>query len=253
MWINLEDSEISAIVAAVGEGAIANKLLARPWAGTGEFVAAAERKKKKRYFVEQEGVIDRREFGAYVMCWRWVSEKEAGLPTSFEQIYLSDETYRLLKAIPNFRVNDSERTDRRFIVTGDFGGYSWEFVAFSQMWWVHFKRSGTTEWLHSQKWSGETEAFKISLDEALRGVATAITRASPGLGDKGLLRHSLAWRRQVDQYVLGEISKEVARMYLGSPIERVEADAVGHRAAMVELDPSVNSFWGPVFSDERSG
>jgi hypothetical protein len=252
MWINLEDAEISAIVAAVGDGAIANKLLARPSAGTGAFVAAAEKKTKKRISVEEEGVIDRRVLGAYVMCWMWISERDAGLPMSFEPFFLSDASVRVLRAIPSFHVEDLKRNDRRFIVEGRFGDHSWTFVAFSKMWWVHFNRSGTTEWLHSEKWLGVSEDYEMSDEEALLSVATAITRASPGLNDRRTLRHSLTWRRQLDQYVFGEISGEVAKGFLDSTLSRVEADADRHRLSMLDLDPSGKSFWGPVYFDEWS-
>ena len=171
---------------------------------------------------------------------------------SFEPFYLSDEAVRVLKAIPKFYVEDLKRNDRRFIVKGRFGDHAWTFVAFSKMWWVHFDRSGATEWLHSEKWLGESEAYEMSDDEALLSVADAITRASAGLNDRRTLRHSLTWRRQLDQYVLGEISKEVASAFLDSTLSRVEADAVRHRLAMLSLDPSGNRFWGPVYPDEWS-
>jgi hypothetical protein len=127
----------------------------------------------------------------------------------------------MLKAIPNPKVHDSQRTDRRFIVTVNFGEHPFEFAAFSQMW-EHFKRSGTTEWLHSQKWPGEAEAFKRSLDEVLRCVATAIPARRLGWGEKGLPRKSLTCRRQLTN----KVSTRSPKSLLRGTIERVETDPV---------------------------
>jgi hypothetical protein len=253
MWVNLDDSEISAIVAAVGEGAVANKLLARPWAGTGAFVAAAEKKKKKHFIVEEEGVIERQQFGAWVMCWKWISEKKAGLPTSFEHFYLSDDVAKMLKSIPKFRVEEIEHSHGRLVARGAFSGHSWTFTARSKMWSVVFHRSETCEWLHSEKWSGDAEACEMSQEQALRNIAAAITHASLGPGNRRLLRHSLSWRRHVEQCMFGEIPKEHAHIFMGGTLEELEADVKRHRLAMLELDASGNRFWGPVCPDADLG
>lgn len=90
MWVELTDAEVATVIAAVREGSVVDKLCAHPDPRTGAFVGAAERNDLPNIHVEDFGLIRRYESGAYVMCWRWVSEKEAGLATSHEPIGLSE-------------------------------------------------------------------------------------------------------------------------------------------------------------------
>lgn len=134
MWVNLDNSEIASIVAALGEGTAVDKLLARPHAGTGEFVAAAERKAGEQITVEDDGIIDRWPLGAYVMSWMWVSEKEAKLPMSYEWLNPGDELVSPMRALDRFRINKLDYGDDSTTVSGEFADYLWHFEQTTTNW-----------------------------------------------------------------------------------------------------------------------
>lgn len=86
MWIDLTDAEAAAVIEAMdGKGSVVDKLCARPCEGTGAFVAAAERSAISNVQIERFGVVKRDADGAYVMCWRRITNQEAELADNREQ------------------------------------------------------------------------------------------------------------------------------------------------------------------------
>jgi hypothetical protein len=58
MWIDLTDAEAAAVVVAMREGSVVDKLSTRPAADTGAFLAAAERNGLPEVDVDGYGVAD---------------------------------------------------------------------------------------------------------------------------------------------------------------------------------------------------
>ncbi|MFS2150812.1 hypothetical protein [Rhizobium sp. Rhizsp42] len=158
MWVNLDNSEVASIVAALGEGTAVDKLLARPHKGTGEFVAAAERKAGAQIAVEDDGIIDRCPLGAYVMSWMWVSEQDAGLPMSYEWLNLPDELVASMKALDRFRINELNDEGGK-TAWGQFADYEWHFEQTATKW----KMSATSyvnghEFVHGERMTEEVNS-----------------------------------------------------------------------------------------------
>lgn len=159
MWVNLDNSEIASIVAALGEGAAVDKLLARPHAGTGEFVAAAERKATEEIFVEGDGIVDRRPLGAYVMTWMWVSEQDAGLPMSYEWLNLPDDLVASMKALDRFRIKEFDDKGESKTAWGQFADYEWHFEQTPTKWKVSATSYVTGhEFVHGERMTVEVNS-----------------------------------------------------------------------------------------------
>lgn len=152
MWVNLNDAEVAAVVAAMRKGSVVDKLCARPVLGSGAFLEVAKR--NQDISVDESGTIIRGELGAYVMCWQWVSEKETGVPTAYESFGISCELASRLKARKSFRLESlTAPTDVTVEARGEYGGFSWFYEEFMNHWRLTLTdlSDGRHSWMYSEE------------------------------------------------------------------------------------------------------
>jgi len=253
MWIDLDDAEIGKIIEAVGSGSVVDKLSRRPHRLTGTFTAAAETKAKElgeNLVVEEAGIIDRGNFGAYVMAWLWVTDKEANVPISFEDIDVSRETRKMADQLSSFRVLENRSNPDQVHYVGEMNGYEWHFVTMGTVWMLSAsdKISARGGWLHIEEWRPGKAANLMNVDS----IYSSIVKSLHGLVINGIKSWTafqpLVWRKHLELYAFGAMTLERA-----SALMDVDGDVLKAKAASVkeQIEESrrngvAASFAGPV-------
>jgi hypothetical protein len=230
MWVELTDAEVATILAAVQDHSVVNKLCARPDQGTGAFVKAAERDDLPNVYVDDFGVVQRGEFGAYVMCWRWITEKEAGLPTAYEPLGISAEVAHRLKAFEDFQLGSINRVDERLEADGRYQKFTWHFQHLSSHWRIVFQdpEQNRHDWMYSGQWSDDDTLHPdLMMSLIIRGIEKFTER-----GPDPAVKEQLPWRMHLESYIYGGLKRaNLERRFIVSPID-VDEHAEAHRAAM---------------------
>lgn len=171
MWVELSNDEIDLVIDALGEGPLADRLRVRPHRQTGAFTKAAEEKAagKDELVIETSGIIDRYDFGAYVMSWIWVSDEEAGVPTSFDGFIVTDEIRNLFENLRSFRITDLDFSTTAIIANGKMDNYDWKFETSGQVWILTaFTESNAADWLHIEEWKLGTPSRSMTSTDVFR-------------------------------------------------------------------------------------
>jgi hypothetical protein len=248
MWVELESAEIDTIIAAIGNGPIVDKLLARPPLNTGAFVKAAERKADIGLEIEQVGIIDRGEFGAYVMSWLWVTDAEAGVPTNWKEFGVSSELSEKLRSLDGFGVSKFERNDGMPQVDGVFENYEWSLEISSLSWRVVAanKRGLGPTWTYSEQRAQIDQGKYVGFDEALSLIELALSNLAHQDRDHWCYEDDddvdPDRRIMLEKFVFGEITGKAAALHLNvSPAEMVPLAAMFREKFMALRDGNLFS------------
>lgn len=235
MWVDLTDAEVAAVIAAMREGSVVDKLCTRPALGTGAFLEAANRKADDDIYVEDYGVVQRDAFGAYVMCWQWVSEKEAGVPTAYEPLGISCEIATRLKARRSFRLEGLEYpTNKKVEARGEYGGFSWLYEAFKSHWRLTFNDPNNLRhsWMFSERLPEDEYHSKDLMILSWLRAFDAFDQRGPDPAHK----ISVAFRAELEAFIYGDSSlASLKRFYVASP-ESILSYADFHRSTMAHAE-----------------
>ena len=218
MWVELATAEIDTIISALGDGIIVDKLLARPPLTTGAFVDAAERKAEQGIVVENCGIIDRGDFGAYVLSWLWVTDAEAKVPTKWEEFGASPQLCKTLHALDGFGVTRFKCKGFLPLADGVFSNYDWSLEVYGQSWRLVAiaKWGGHPDWTYSEQRADSKHGHGMKIAEAL----ILIERA---LSDLSRRKDREYWcdddeldldRRELEDFIYGEISADAVASQL---------------------------------------
>ncbi len=230
MWVELSNAEIDLIIDALGEGPLADRLRERPHRHTGAFTRAAEEKaagNDEKLIIEASGIIERHDFGAYVMTWIWVSDEQAGVPTSFDGFTVSDEIRNLFENLRSFRIFDLDFSTTAIIANGKMDDYEWKFQTAGQVWVLTaFTESGiNADWLHIEEWKLGTPSRSMSGSDVLSSIGRALQILATSSSNSRLEHHPLQWRKYLELYALGAVSAEEAVKWLNVTVEALEKKA----------------------------
>lgn len=231
MWVDLTDAEVAAVVAAMREGSVVDKLCARPVLGAGAFIDAAIRKADEDFLVDGSGAVVRRTLGAYVMCWQWVSGKEAGAPTAYEPFYISSEVASRLKALKSFRLEHYEYpTDMTVEARGEYGGFRWIYQKFEHHWRLTHNDPLTLRlpWMCSEKLP-ENERYTTD------SVMSSWLIAFDAFDQRELepaQDASIVYRAELESLIYGDSSlSSLVKLFVASP-ESISSSAELHKSTM---------------------
>jgi hypothetical protein len=107
MWIQLDPHEVGQIIAAVGNGPLADKLSKKEHPDAEKFREAADLSSDYVH-IPVDAPIDRTRNGAYVLSWTWVYNESAGYMelTDFSNFDISEALRDKLDALTEFRIDD---------------------------------------------------------------------------------------------------------------------------------------------------
>lgn len=247
MWFDLSNAEIDLIRTKLGQGPLVDKLSARPHQQTGVFTRTAEAQaadSDQKLFVDETGIIERHDFGAYVMTWMWVSDEDAHVPTSFEGFTVADELRDLFKNLPSFRITDLDRSPTALIAYGKMDDYEWKFEAAGMVWLLTaFSETGKyADWLHIEEWKNGTPSHTMSGSDTLPCIGRALQLLATNISNSRS-EHHILWREYLELYAFGAIPAEEAIKWINVPLQVLDSKSQPLRARIDEM----RTDGGPVF------
>lgn len=235
MWVDLTDAEVAAVIAAMREGPVVDKLCTRPALGTGAFLEAADRRADDDIYVEDYGVVQRGLFGAYVMCWQWVSEKEAGVATAYEPLGISCEVASRLKARKSFRLEYlGYPTGKTVEARGEYCGFYWLYEEFENHWRLTLNDLNNLRpsWMFSEKLPENDDASKDRMMLSWLRAFDAFDKRGPDPA------HTipLVFRAELESFIFGDTSlTSLAKVFVASP-QSIRSFAELHRSTMTHAE-----------------
>jgi hypothetical protein len=230
MWVELESAEVDQIVEALGPGRLVEKLTARPHHQTGAFVKAAAKKvaaHSEDVMIERCGIIERGDFGAWVMAWLWVTEKEADVPDVLRTSQMAIEDQRLAEALPSFRTLDIDRADGQVLAHGEMRGFEWHFETIGPVWTLaaYAQEEKHADWFHVEEWRDGVSACTMTYRDVLTAIVRSLRRIVMSQVAHPTPRHPILWRKYLDLYALDVIGEEEAVKWLNVSVELLRQKA----------------------------
>ena len=104
MWVELNEYDAALIIRAIGPGEISDRLTSKAHRDAEMFREAAN--VDDYTTLPNDAPVERTRNGAYVLCWRWVNNEDAGFMalSDFDEYEIEDSTRDKIEALREFQL-----------------------------------------------------------------------------------------------------------------------------------------------------
>lgn len=167
MWIELDETEVAVVLAAVDDPSIVEKLTPKPRHPYAEhFIDATNCYSHDNPIDDAPIMLDKD--GAYVLTWVWVYNSDAGVPNPFDHLDVSQQCRELLEEMQSVDIEDWQPRKKNFeIGSCDFDDYRLSLVLDFPTLAVHIKGDHGPIWSYYEPSS--TSFYDTSLEDPAEG------------------------------------------------------------------------------------